>query len=647
MSVKKISSVSGQVISMMKFTHLFWMIGLLWSYNSHATNSSYLTELITQAQKQEIAKDLTWLRLVHYRPNLFNGYASEASNPYFFLAPDGPSNPEAELIATLRSLFSPPNPQTDDHAQCRFIARHNWLRERLHIDHTHLPAQPCSAFNTWYREINPGSITLVFPSAYINSPASMFGHTLFRIDPQGQYDNSRLFSYAINFAANTDETNGLVFAFKGLTGLYPGGFSLMPYYDKVQKYAEIENRDMWEYELNLQESEIRRILEHLWELRQVPFPYYFFNKNCSYQLLTLLEIARPTLSLTDRFRYWAIPSDTVRAILEDDTILQQVVYRPSDRKKIEALRNHMDETNQTLALDLAHGKFTTDDQILETLPVTEKTATLELAYRYLRYQYTQNQIDQDISAQRSLALLSERSKLPVETVSASIDLPTRPDTGHRSARIALGVGRKAQRNYGLIRLRPAYHDLLDNKEGYSAGAQINFFDLTLHYSPSKTLRLEDLTFLDVTSISPRDRFFQSISWHVDTGYGRKLIPAQPVRERVPYLNAGAGLAYSLGEDSVIAAFAESSAMRHSSLQHHGDVALGASARWLWQASQQINVILSASHLRWHVSHSNATEYKLGVNWAFHHQWALRYEAYRIDNEAQEYRLAQLSLQHYF
>jgi hypothetical protein len=475
----------------------------------------------------------------------------------------------------------------------------------------------------------------------------MFGHTLFRIDPQGQYDDSRLFSYAINFAANTNDTNGIVFAFKGLTGLYPGGFSLMPYYDKVEKYAELENRDMWEYELNLNEPEIRRILEHLWELRQVPFPYYFFNKNCSYQLLTLLEIARPTLSLTERFRYWAIPSDTVRAILEDETILLKVVYRPSDRNKIEALRNHMDETNQILALDLAHGKLTTDDQDLETLPVTEKTATLELAYRYLRYQYTQNQIDQDISAERSLALLSERSKLPTDTASAPTHLPTRPDSGHRSARIALGIGRKAHHNYGMIRLRPAYHDLLDNKEGYSAGAQINFFDLTLHYNPSKTLQLEDFTLLDVTSISPRDRFFQPISWHIDTGYGRKLLPAQPVRERAHYLNAGAGLAYSLGDDSVIAAFVETSALRHSSLQQHSDLALGASARWLWRASQQVNVKLSVSHLRWHVSNSDATEYKLGINWAFHPQWALRYEAHQIHNDAQEHRLTHLSLQRYF
>jgi hypothetical protein len=421
----------------------------------------------------------------------------------------------------------------------------------------------------------------------------------------------------------------------------------MPYYDKVEKYAELENRDMWEYELNLNEPEIRRILEHLWELRQVPFPYYFFNKNCSYQLLTLLEIARPTLSLTERFRYWAIPSDTVRAILEDETILLKVVYRPSDRNKIEALRNHMDETNQILALDLAHGKLTTDDQDLETLPVTEKTATLELAYRYLRYQYTQNQIDQDISAKRSLALLSERSKLPTDTASAPTHLPTRPDSGHRSARIALGVGRKAHHNYGMIRLRPAYHDLLDNKEGYSAGAQINFFDLTLHYNPSKTLQLEDFTLLDVTSISPRDRFFQPISWHIDTGYGRKLLPAQPVRERAHYLNAGAGLAYSLGDDSVIAAFVETSALRHSSLQQHSDLALGASARWLWRASQQVNVKLSVSHLRWHVSNSDATEYKLGINWAFHPQWALRYEAHQIHNDAQEHRLTHLSLQRYF
>ncbi|MEJ2692349.1 MAG: DUF4105 domain-containing protein [Candidatus Thiodiazotropha sp.] len=632
---------------MMRFAHLLWILGCLWSYDAIGDSSSYLNELIARAQKEKIAKDPNWLALGHYRKGRFYGYISDAASPKFFLAPDGPSDPEAELIATLQSLFSAATLQVDEHPQCLFIARHHWLRERLRIDPARLRHQPCTAFDTWYSEINPGSITLVFPSAYINSPSSMFGHTLLRIDPRGPESDSRLFSYAVNFAANTDETNGLVFAVKGLTGLYPGGFSLMPYYDKVQEYAELENRDMWEYELNLEPSEIRRILEHLWELRQIPFPYYFFNKNCSYQLLALLEVARPGLSLTGRFQYWAIPSDTVRAILENDTILRRVVYRPSEWSKIEALRDHLNAPRQALAFDLAVGQLTTDDLSIDALPTSTKADTLELAYRYLRYQYTQNLIAQDISAERSLALLSARSKLPAQAEPTPVLPPTRPDSGHRSARIALGLGRQADTDYGLIRLRPAYHDLLDDIEGYSPGAQINFFDLSLRYDSTNALELEDFTVIDITSITPRDRFFRPISWHVDTGYGMNYLPAQSARKRTPYLRAGAGYAFAAGNESLFALFAESSALRHSSLRHKWDTAVGASLRWLWKSSLKLNLMLSARHSRWLNNKADENEYKLGVNWAFDRQWAVRGEFHRNQNDVASDHLTQISLQHYF
>jgi hypothetical protein len=76
-------------------------------------------------------------------------------------------------------------------------------------------------------------VTLVFPTAYLNQPSSMFGHTFLRIDRNGQDDRSRLHSYAINYGAVTGNDGGVMFAFKGLMGGYPGTVSIMPYYKKV------------------------------------------------------------------------------------------------------------------------------------------------------------------------------------------------------------------------------------------------------------------------------------------------------------------------------------------------------------------------------------------------------------------------------
>ena len=96
-------------------------------------------------------------------------------------------------------------------------------------------------------------------------------------------------------AADTHEQRGVNYAFKGLFGGYQGRFSIAPYYVAVKTYGDIENRDIWEYGLNLTQEETSQMLRHVWEMRSAWFDYYFLDENCSYHLLSLLETARPGL----------------------------------------------------------------------------------------------------------------------------------------------------------------------------------------------------------------------------------------------------------------------------------------------------------------------------------------------------------------
>ena len=51
---------------------------------------------------------------------------------------------------------------------------------------------------------------MIFPTTYINNPASMFGHTLIRIDKENSFkNNSFINSIIINYGADTmGETSG-------------------------------------------------------------------------------------------------------------------------------------------------------------------------------------------------------------------------------------------------------------------------------------------------------------------------------------------------------------------------------------------------------------------------------------------------------
>ena len=144
-------------------------------------DNDYLENLIERASKESLANNRYWRVLLHYREDLFGGVTSEVDDPGFFLAPGGKTDPHAELRATLMAFFSDelmgPSRQP---AQCAFVARYHWLKTRLSFDDDRLHSVQCDRFTQWFHELNAEAVTLIFPSAFMNNPASMFGHTLLR-----------------------------------------------------------------------------------------------------------------------------------------------------------------------------------------------------------------------------------------------------------------------------------------------------------------------------------------------------------------------------------------------------------------------------------------------------------------------------------
>lgn len=61
-------------------------------------------------------------------------------------------------------------------------ARFKWLSQQLEFDTNQLALQKCDRLDRWIETLDPVGITLVFASYFMNNPASMFGHTLVRID---------------------------------------------------------------------------------------------------------------------------------------------------------------------------------------------------------------------------------------------------------------------------------------------------------------------------------------------------------------------------------------------------------------------------------------------------------------------------------
>ncbi len=559
-----------------------------------AGSVDYLDELIARARAERLATRREWLDLGHYRPRLLgSGQVSLIDSPGFFNAPKGKVDPEAELEATLAAFFAEPVAgDPPQHPQCAFPARYRWLKAALHFDPLRLPERPCPRFEAWLAAIDAQRVTLIFPAAYMNNPSSMFGHTLLRFDRADQDEKTRLLSYAVNYGALTGNDNGLLFAVYGLTGGYPGTYSVMPYYQLVREYTDFENRDIWEYQLNLTPLEVHRLLEHLWELREQYADYYFFDENCSYQLLFLLDVARPRLRLTDRFRLYAIPVDTVRAVVRQDDLLAHAVFRPSSRTRIEHGLGALTPAERQLVHRLADGALAPGAPALERLAPARRAAALELAAGFVTYRMRAGEQTRAQAAGLAWRLLAARSRIAVAASTPPVPEPTvRPDQGHGSARLALGLGARDGRFFGSLSVRPGYHALNDPAAGYVPGAEIDFLDLGLrHYAGDRGPTLDSLTMVGIRSIAPRNELFKPISWEL--GGGLKRFRRDEDDEKgalVGSLWGGAGEAVALGQRGLASLMGEADLFAGPDCSKTCAVALGPALTLIWPITERWTV----------------------------------------------------------
>ena len=551
----------------------------------------YLAELKETAARRLLQNDRYWDILVFYKPAA-GGRKSLVDDPEFFLSPAGKRDPGAELSATLDAMFdeslSPP-------ARCRFPARYEWLKETLAIDTARLPAPECPELDNTLRAINPKSASLIFATGHMNAPASMFGHTFLRLD--SAYE-SPLLSYAVNYAATINpKDSGIAYAFKGIFGFYPGYYSILPYYAKVREYAAMDQRDLWEYRTNLTEVEVRRMALHILEMRGIYADYYFLDENCSYDLLFLLEAARPSATLTDRHKgFFVTPIDTLRSVLAAG-LIDNVVFRPSTARTIRHKAEEAGEAEVGIAKSLASGDVAPSTVVEGPLPPRGKARVLALASDFTHYLYLKREIPKDSYQGRYLRILVARSAVaghPPE--SRPLPVPAPPESGHLVSRASLTAGARDGRPFLEAAYRPAYHSLEDPAEGFNDGSQIVFSEAAVRWYPGvEKVRLQRLDLIDIVSLSPRDALFRPVSWKVQTGFATRDFPGG-VESLVYEVNPGGGFAWKVSPIGIVSILAETDLAVSGRYDRSYAFGMGGSAGIARQVSDRWGVLARARYV---------------------------------------------------
>jgi hypothetical protein len=593
-------------------------------------DNAYLVELINKGLQAKLASEREWHLLLHYRENLLGGHTSEQDDPGFFMSPTGKTDPQAELDATLKQFFSEELVgRSKQPAQCAFIARYHWLREWLQFDDSRLPKMACERFDRWFNDFEAQSITLIFPSAFLNNPASMFGHTFFRIDQKGQTEQTRILAYTINYAAYVPPDAGIAYPIRGIFGGYSGYFSTYPYYLKVQEYRDIENRDIWEYRLNFTEHQVRRLLMHSWELGNASFDYFFFKENCSYHLLALLDYADPTLHLTDEFLFWTVPADTVRLIASKPGLVTGIAYRPSRSNVIRRKRESLPVGERELAYRITQDLGELTSPAFVQLGLTKQAFLLDLASDYLRYRTETTDSPPPEWKERNRAVLTARSQLRIPSEEFKVvPFAKQPELGHKTSRASVGVGWRNNDTFEEATVRAGYHDLLDPEVGYTPDAQIEIASLTArHYNRADQARIERATLANVLSLSPIDSVFHAPSWKINVGMNTiKYNSCQLCSNGV--MNGGIGVAAESHwlKREVFFAFMEGEANYSKAYEERHRIGGGGTVGLLADLTDRWKMMASGTYLRYALGDkSDDFRWSVGQRYTLSQNWALRLE----------------------
>lgn len=610
----------------------------------HASTSN-IEDYLEKADSLQLAKQTTWQRLMYADAS----GKSEVRYKGYFYHENGQNHPQQELKRNIEELFKADTSNAS--IRCRFPARSQFLIQALNIPEQELGKAECTELKEWLGQIKPYKATLIYATDFMGNPSSMFGHTLLRLDPKDQAELN-LVSYALNYAATVEGEQSWSYAWKGLTGQYPGEYSLMPYYRKVKEYGDFESRDLWEYELSLNPEQTEFLVKHIWEMKHVQFPYYFVQDNCAYRLLGLIDLVRPDLNLKQQFKAVAIPVETVKA-MDEVQLIKDVVYRPALETQLLAQSRQHGHALAKVAHHIAMSDPQQHQKLLEPLDQVDRAKVLEMAYDDLYLHFTAAKIDPKIAQPRLRQILVLRSQIALDKQRIDVTTPkTNPVQGHDARNISVHIGEVQGDSFVEIGHRQAYHDLIDPQGGFRVGTQLKFWDGSIQYR-NGDLKLEHFDFLSVNAYNPISAFKTPLSWGFDLGWQQEALDqdgqfSEDEQHGVTSLKTQMGYSWTnSAREHICYAQMQTQLQAGTALEQGWRVGMGPAVgcQNIW--TDQINSLIQIELPYWHDSQQWQFKSHSQVQYAFNAQNAVRLSWQYQQQQSKDWQQWGLGLIRYF
>ena len=431
----------------------------------------------------------------------------------FFLHEHGYVDPMAELNATIELL----NSENGNVIACNYPARYLWIKSQG-FDVGSFDLESCQELNEYISSFQKDSLSLVFASEHIDSPASAFGHILLVFHDD---DKPLLTADTINFTAETPNDNFFKYAYKGLTGDYDSYFFRTPFFIIKNSYTVVEQRDLYFYKLDLSRDQLKFLIYHLYELRKAKYKYYFITENCAYQIASLLEVAYGGAGNGDhRNSISVLPMDILNSY--KDKIVSQFTIEATI-KRAQRLFEQMSPDDKQAYSFVKKGTL----QINNDLPDKVKE-TLAIGYEYKFRRFRKILPDYDEAVRLKFSNL-----LPPPSVR---------DTASNNSKNMFGIGvYKDRYSQGVyLQYRLIGRDLFENQLNKLQESHLTFLDTELTISDNETVRLQRLDFIRAKSLFSRSKIASATSWSINFGINRQ----NTLNDAVLDLSLGLGRGYS-------------------------------------------------------------------------------------------------------
>lgn len=457
-----------------------------------------------------MAQNKTWINLLHYKPNilLLGKYQSTVHEESFFLSANGRHDPLYELEALISSINLPPE-GNNSHVRCKFPARVKWIEASLNMTSQFDVAKHCPLLSEWRHQGKKQSISIILASGYLKNPASFYGHTFIKFnshDQKLQQAGNNLLNNTINYGAvDTSNENPMMYIVKSISGGYDAAFKKVDFYQQDQNYTENENRDLWEYELNLTQDQVDFLTDHTWETIDKKYTYYFFRENCAFRMIELLEVL-PNINITDQFNVYAIPQSVIQKIkttrYNNASLVKKVNYYPSRQSRLYAKYLALSKVDKQTFKALIESNMDQSNLNYVNAPSENKAAIIDATIDY--YSFIEDNKFKQVSAKtpQYVEALKLRFGLPSSNNIESAIPENSPEKGRPPSWVQMGHIYSNEFGGGTsINIRPAYYDQLDSNSAHVKNASLTMFE-TQFVAVNNQISLRKLDIFSVDSVNP-------------------------------------------------------------------------------------------------------------------------------------------------